>query len=289
MTKARNSFDPGARRASDPIDLFRLNDRVAVVTGALGQLGRQYCRTLVGAGASVIALDLHADDASLEKAFPDLVEEACAPIAICADVTDKNSLEDALAAIVERVGTPDILVNNAAIDSPPNAPLEENGPFESYPMESWRNVFSVNTDGVFLCCQVMGGAMARAGRGSIINIASIYGLVSPDQSIYQYRRDKGETFFKPVAYSASKSALYNLTRYLATYWGSAGVRVNTVTLAGVFNNQDPEFLAAYEPRVPLGRMADETDYNGVILFLASDAARYVTGSNVVADGGWTAW
>lgn len=282
--------DPGAgNRPRAPFDLFDLSGRVAVVTGGLGQLGRQYCRTLAGAGARVAALDLAADEAAVSRAFPDLADSPARPFGLSADVTDRASLEAALSRIREVAGTPDVLINNAALDSPPDAPLSENGPFESYPVESWRRVFEVNAQGVFLCCQVFGGAMAAAGRGSIVNVASIYGQVSPDQSLYQYRRDRGEPFYKPVAYSASKSALYNLTRYLATYWGRAGVRVNTVTLAGVFNNQDPEFLAAYEPRVPLGRMADEGDYNGVMLFLASDASRYVTGSNLTADGGWTAW
>ena len=272
-----------------PFDMFDLSGRVAVVTGGLGQLGRQYCRTLAGAGARVAALDLVADGAAVARAFPDLAGTPACPFGVAADVTDKASLEAALAHVAAVAGTPDVLINNAALDSPPNAPLEENGPFETYPVDSWRRVFEVNAQGVFLCCQVFGGAMAAAGRGSIVNVASIYGMVAPDQSLYQYRRDRGEEFYKPVAYSASKSALYNLTRYLASYWGRRGVRVNTVTLAGVFNNQDPAFLANYEPRVPLGRMADETDYNGVILFLASDASRYVTGSNLTADGGWTAW
>lgn len=274
---------------SNPFDMFDLSGRVAVVTGALGQLGRQYCRTLAGAGAKVVALDLGADRAAISNAFPDIANSARCPTPISADVTDKESLNKALEQLHRDIGAPDILVNNAALDSPPGAPPEENGPFETYPVESWRKVFSVNTEGVFLCCQVFGGAMAKQGSGVIINVASIYGMQSPDQSLYQYRRDRGETFYKPVAYSASKSALYNLTRYLSTYWGKSGVRVNTVTLAGVFNHQDPEFLAAYEPKVPLGRMAHESDYNGVILFLASDASRYVTGSNLVADGGWTAW
>jgi NAD(P)-dependent dehydrogenase (short-subunit alcohol dehydrogenase family) len=147
----------------------------------------------------------------------------------------------------------------------------------------------VNVKGVFLCCQVFGGAMAEAGRGSIINISSIYGVVSPNQGLYEYRRRRGETFYKPVAYSVSKSALLNLTRYLATYWARQGVRVNTLTLAGVFNDQAPEFLEAYTNHIPIGRMAEPEDYNGAVLFLASDASRYMTGANLVVDGGWTAW
>jgi NAD(P)-dependent dehydrogenase (short-subunit alcohol dehydrogenase family) len=140
--------------------------------------------------------------------------------------------------------------------------------------------------GVALCCQVVGARMAEAGRGSIVNISSIYGMVSPDQRIYEYR---GDGFTKPIAYAVSKSALFNMTRYLATYWASKQVRVNTLTLAGVFNNQDPRFLAAYTPKVPLGRMASADDYIGAIVFLISNASTYMTGANLVVDGGWTAW
>lgn len=288
MTESRNRPGDRAGRTS-ALGLFDLTGRVAVVTGGLGQLGRQYCRTFLGAGAKVAALDLIADAPAMAHAFTDLPGVGEDLFGISADVTERTSLVQALDAVRERAGVPDILVNNAALDSPPDAPPDENGPFETYPQESWRRVFQVNVEGVFLCCQIFGGAMAAAGHGSIINVASIYGEVSPDQSIYRYRRDRGEEFYKPVAYSASKSALYNLTRYLATYWGRAGVRVNTVTLAGVFNGQDREFLDAYEPRVPLGRMAHETDYNGPVLFLASDASCYMTGANLVVDGGWTAW
>ena len=140
-----------------------------------------------------------------------------------------------------------------------------------------------------LSCQVFGGAMARAGRGSIITIGSIYGMVSPDQRIYDYRRQAGEDFYKPVAYAASKAGILNLTRYLATYWAARGVRVNTLSFAGVFGGQDPSFLEGYCARVPLGRMAREDEYNGAIVFLCSDASAYMTGANLVLDGGFTAW
>lgn len=205
------------------------------------------------------------------------------------DVTRRASLESALAAIESRWECPHGLINNAAIDSPPDAPAEENGPFETYPRSSLDRILEVNVAGVIQACQVLGGRMAELGRGSIVNVSSIYGLVSPDQRLYEYRRQGGDAFYKPVAYSVSKSALFNLTRYLATYWGPRNVRVNTVTFGGVFDNQDPRFLEAYRARVPLGRMATTDDYNGTVIYLLSDASRYMTGSNVVIDGGWTAW
>ncbi len=255
---------------------FDIENRVIVVTGAAGSLGGAMCRSLAAAGARVVALDRHAPR-DLEECH--LVE---------ADVTDKRALADALAAVEENWETPHGLVNAAAIDSPPDSPPEENGPFENYPESSWDRIMAVNVKGVLLCSQVFGGAMARKRRGSIVNVASIYGMVSPDQSLYQYRRDRGEVFFKPVAYAASKSALYNLTRYMAGYWGPDGVRVNTVSFGGVFANQDPAFLKGYVAKVPLRRMAKADEYNGIVHFLLSDAASYVTGSNLVADGGFTA-
>jgi NAD(P)-dependent dehydrogenase (short-subunit alcohol dehydrogenase family) len=147
----------------------------------------------------------------------------------------------------------------------------------------------VNVKGTLLACQAIGGRMAAAGRGSIVNVSSIYGMLSPVQELYDFRRAAGEMFFKPVAYSVSKSALYNLTRYLATYWARSGVRVNTLTLAGVFDDQPQEFLDAYTARMPLGRMAEAREVVGPVVFLASDASSYVTGANVVVDGGWSAW
>jgi NAD(P)-dependent dehydrogenase (short-subunit alcohol dehydrogenase family) len=259
-------------------DLFSLRDRVAVVTGGLGQLGRQFTAALTEAGARVAVLDQRAPNGS--------DTDSCRYVQ--ADVTDHGSLVHALARIEADWGTPHVLVNNAALDSPPDAPASANGRFETFPVDVWRRVQDVNVTGVFLCCQVIGGRMAAVGRGSVINISSIYGLVSPDQRIYEYRRGEGADFFKPAVYATSKSALLNLTRYLATYW-SPHVRVNTVTFAGVFNDQPAAFLEEYTKRVPLGRMAREDEYNGAIVFLASDASSYMTGANLVLDGGYTAW
>ncbi len=164
------------------------------------------------------------------------------------DVTDRASVARAVDEVVAEWGVPHVLINNAGLDSPPDAPAEEVGPFEEYPEASFDAVMDVNVKGTFLCCQAVGGAMAREGRGSIVNVSSVYGLLSPVQDLYEFRRERGETFVKPVAYSVSKSAVLNLTRYLATYWAKDGVRVNTLTLSGVWNDQPQEFLDAYAAR-----------------------------------------
>jgi NAD(P)-dependent dehydrogenase (short-subunit alcohol dehydrogenase family) len=257
--------------------LFDLSGRVAVVTGGMGQLGSVYAAGLAERGMQVAVFDVAAG------------ETAPGVRAYEVDVTDRRSIEDAERAVESELGVPHVLVNNAGLDSPPDAPAEEVGPFESYPEESFDAVMDVNVKGAFLCCQVVGGAMAREGRGSIVNVSSIYGLLSPVQDLYAFRREHGETFVKPVAYSVSKSAVLNLTRYLATYWARSGVRVNTLTLAGVWNDQPQEFLDAYTARVPLGRMLDAEEALGSVVFLASDASSYVTGANLVVDGGWSAW
>ena len=251
-------------------DLFSLDGRVAIVTGGAGQLGAEIVRGLEERGARVAVFDLAADEFRV-------------------DVTDRAAIEQATNRVASEWGEPAILVNAAALDSPPDAPPEEVGPLETYPEASFDRVMDVNVKGTFLTCQVVGARMAAAGRGSIVNVSSIYGMLSPVQELYDFRRRGGEEFYKPVAYSVSKSALYNLTRYLATYWAGNGVRVNTLTLAGVFNEQPKEFLDAYTARMPIGRMADVQEVVGPVVFLASDASSYVTGSNLVADGGWSAW
>ena len=254
--------------------LFSLDGRVAVVTGGMGQVGSEIVRGLRAHGARVAVFDLDAEDG-------DGLYHV--------DVTDREAVERATAAVAESWAVPHVLVNAAALDSPPDAPAEEVGPFEDYPVESFDRVMAVNVKGTLLCSQAVGGRMAAAGRGSIVNISSIYGMLSPVQDVYEFRRRGGENFYKPVAYSVSKSALYNLTRYLATYWAKRGVRVNTLTLAGVWNDQPREFVDAYTARLPLGRMAAAHEVVGPVVFLASDASSYVTGANLVADGGWSAW
>jgi NAD(P)-dependent dehydrogenase (short-subunit alcohol dehydrogenase family) len=251
-------------------ELFSLRDRVAVVTGGEGQLGGEIVRALEERGARVAVFDLQSERFRV-------------------DVTDRAAVDAATEEVVREWGTPHVLVNAAALDSPPDAPAEEVGPVESYPESSFDEVMNVNVKGTLLCCQAIGSRMAAEGRGSIVNVSSVYGMLSPVQDLYEFRRKGGEEFYKPIAYSVSKSALYNLTRYLATYWAKSGVRVNTLTLAGVWNGQPQEFLDAYAARIPVGRMADVKEVVGPVVFLASDASSFVTGANLVADGGWSAW
>lgn len=267
-----------------PDPLFDVSSEVVIITGVSGQLGNEYAKAFLQRGARVAGLDILSSSSSdaLSAQYPGHF------LFVESSVTDKASLLKALLDITSACGMPTVLINNAAIDSPPSAPPEENGPFEDYPEASWDKVIDVNLKGVYLCCQVFGAAMAKVGKGSIINVSSIYGVVSPDQNLYEYRRQRGEVFYKPIAYSASKSGILNLTRYLAVYWAKKGVRVNSLTIAGVFNNQERAFLDVYCGRIPVGRMANVDEFNGSMLFLASDASRYMTGANLVIDGGWTA-
>jgi NAD(P)-dependent dehydrogenase (short-subunit alcohol dehydrogenase family) len=272
--------------AGDP--LFDLSGRAAVVTGGMGQLGAEYAAALAERGMRVAILDVAAEPkpgaADLSRGLSEGSIRAFA-----ADVTDREAVDGVAAEIEASWGVPHLLVNNAAIDAPPDAPAVEVGPFETYPLAAFDRVMDVNVKGTLVPCQVFGAAMARAGRGSIINVSSVYGLLSPVQELYDFRRREGETFVKPVSYSVSKSAILNLTRYLATYWAADGVRVNTLTLAGVSNEQPSEFVEAYTARVPLGRMLEAREAVGAVVFLAADASSYVTGANVVVDGGWSAW
>jgi len=264
--------------------LFDVSGDIVLITGAVGQLGYEYAKTFLERGSKVVGLDVHtsAKNDALGLNFPEQY------LFYSVDVTNKIALQQILKKVESEFGVPTVLINNAAIDSPPSAPPEENGSFEDYPEKSWDEVMDVNLKGIYLCCQVFGAAMSKAGVGSIINIASIYGVVSPDQNIYEYRRRRGELFYKPVAYSVSKSGVLNLTRYLAVYWAKMNVRVNSLTIAGVFNNQEQPFLDAYCGRIPVGRMANADEYNGSIVFLASKASLYMTGTNLIIDGGWTA-
>lgn len=265
--------------------MFGLSGRVAIVTGALGRLGQEYVRTLAAAGARVGAIDIAGDPASLNAAEPGAVHVEIADLAVKAE-TDR-----AVARIAEALGAPSILVNNAGMGSSPAAAGTENGAFEDYPEAAWDTMIDSHLKSAFFTTQAFVRHYRAAGlqQGSIINVSSTYGMVSPDQSIYEYRRASGATFFKPVGYSVAKSGVLNFTRWLAEYGAPLGLRANTLVPGGVREpGHAAEFVAEYEKRTPLGRMAVDDDYNGAVLFLASPASSYMTGATLVVDGGWTA-
>ena len=272
--------------------LFSVKDKICIVTGGLGQLGKNYVRELHSRGAKVAVWGRTVNEKKIVAALGEeaLRDEALRFYAV--DINKKDTINAALDDMQAVWGVPDVLVNNAGIDTQPSAPPEVSGPFENFPEEVFREVVDVNLVGTFLCCQAVGKRMVEAGKGgSIINIGSIYGMVSPVQDIYAYKEQMtGVPFIKPVAYSAAKSGIYNLTRYLACYWGKKGIRVNTLSPAGVWRDtQDQYFQANFCARMPMGRMSHEDEFNGPLIFLASNASSFMTGANLVVDGGWTAW
>lgn len=262
-----------------------LSGRVAVVTGAAGRLGPVWVQTLLAAGATTVALVLAdtAEDEHLRQAATTAPERFQL---LVADVTRRADLESAKVQMEQAWGVPAILVNNAGVDSPP-APGAGRA-LEDIDADELTGIFDVNVRGAFQAMQVFGSAMVEAGRGSIVNVGSLYASVSPDARLYEHI-PMVPPFLKPPAYGASKAALDNLTRYFATHWANAGVRVNTLSPGGVRGDQDPEFVAKFGSRVPMGRMADPAELAGPLLFLVSDASSYVTGINLKVDGGFTAW
>ena len=267
-------------------DRFRIDGRVAVVTGALGNLGPVWAQALLEAGATVVALDLpgrepSAPFAALQAAHPDRLT------LIGASVTDRAALNAARDVVRSRYDVASVLVNNAGIDAPPTASGGGHR-LEDIPLDVNRQIFEVNTLGLFQVTQIFGADMAAAGRGSIINIGSLYASVSPDARFYDHIVSD-PPFLKPPAYGASKAAVVNLTKYFATAWGPSGVRVNTLSPGGVLGAQDEQFKRKFNARVPLARMAEHRDLIGPLQFLASDASAYVTGAELRVDGGFTAW
>lgn len=272
-------------------DLFNLKDRVAVVTGGAGLLGSEFCSTLAGAGAGVVVADLNFGAA--ERVASAIQSKGGQALPVAVDVTRPESVGALVAAAVQAFGRLDILVNSAALDpkfdpqhAVQGAARPTNGAFEDYPLEAWNQALEVNLTGMFLCCQAAVQPMLEQGKGVIINICSTYGLVGPDQRLYQ--REGQPPVFKPVYYTVTKAGVLGFTRYLATYYMGKNIRVNALTPGGVYNNHDEAFVQAYSARTVLGRMAERGEMNGALLFLASDASSYMTGSNLVVDGGWTA-
>lgn len=280
--------------STNPIDrLFRLDGHVAIVTGGAGRLGSQYVRSLAAAGASVAALDVVTSPGHVVQQL--LTDRPDAVSFHTVDATKRDAVDAAVAAVTVRFGAPTILVNNAGLGSSPSDAALETGRFEHYPERAWTAMIDSHLKSTLVVSQSFIAAFrhARSTRpslaGSIINISSTYGVVTPDQSVYAFRRRDGGEYYKPVGYSVAKSGVLNFTRWLAEYCAPFGVRVNTLVPGGVEEREHaPEFVAEYVRRTPLGRMATEEDYNGAIVFLASNASAYMTGAMLVVDGGWTA-
>jgi NAD(P)-dependent dehydrogenase (short-subunit alcohol dehydrogenase family) len=267
---------------------FSLEGRTAIVTGALGLIGREICEGLLEAGAHVVVTDLDGDGCR-RRAEELTFRFQRSARGFGLDVTDPASLTSLREAITGSGDRIDVLVNSAAVnDIFDEGKAAELSRFETYPLAQWKRALDVNLTGTFLACQVLGAAMAKQGSGSIINIASTYGLVAPDQGIYK-RPDGSQAFWKSAAYPATKGGVLAFSRFLATYWADKGVRVNCLCPGGVEAGQEEHFVRNYSARTPLGRMARAHEYRAPVVFLAGEGSSYMTGASLVVDGGWTAW
>jgi NAD(P)-dependent dehydrogenase (short-subunit alcohol dehydrogenase family) len=272
------------------LDLFDLQGRVAVITGGAGLLGTQHAEALASAGATVVLLDL--ERANPGRAAERIAEKHKVPaIGLSTDITDPSSVEGMRSVVLEKFGRVDILINNAANN--PKVEAANDRPWsrlENFPVSVWEDDIRVGLTGAFLCSRTFGSEMAKRGKGVILNIASDLAVIAPDQRLYrQEGLAEGQQPVKPVTYSIVKSGLIGLTHYLATYWADQGVRVNAISPGGVFNQQPEAFLKKLHQLIPMGRMARFDEYQGAILFLCSDASSYMTGANLIVDGGRTCW
>ena len=271
---------------------FRLDGQVAIVTGGAGRLGSEYACALAAAGAAVAACDLAAAPSPLVQRA---IDGGAAISFFSADAGSRPAMDAVVADMARKYSAPTILINNAGLGSSPADAALETGPFEDYPESAWRAMLDSHLTTALVASQAFVASFKRARKerndlaGSIVNVSSTYGVVSPDQSMYAFRRRAGAEYFKPVGYSVAKSGVLNFTRWLAEYSAPFGVRVNTLVPGGVQETgHAPEFIAEYSRRTPLGRMARDDDYNGAVVFLASNASAYMTGATLVVDGGWTA-
>jgi 2-deoxy-D-gluconate 3-dehydrogenase len=268
-------------------ELFDLTGRVAIVTGGVGLLGAEFCRTLAEAGAAVMIADLNGEAAT--ELAASLTQSGYLVQGRSVDVTSYASVNAMVGYTLDTYNRLDILVNSAALDPKfdPQSKESHSGAFENYPLELWQQALNVNLTGAMLCCRAAVEPMLAKGNGTIINLASIYGVAAPDQRLYQKHGQPPQ--FKPVYYTVTKAGILGLTKYLAAYYAGKNIRVNALTPGGVYNGHDDEFLKAYAARSVMGRMAEKDEMNGALLFLASDASKYMTGANLIVDGGWTTW
>ena len=261
-------------------EVFDFSNRVIVITGAAGLLGSEYADGFCQAGGNVVLADKNFEKckklaAKQEKKY------GVKSLPIKLDVTNPNSIKKMVAHITKKFSKIDVLVNNAIY---PEIGKIKKTKFEDFPLDIWKKGIDVNLTGMFLCSQQIGEIMKKQKNGVIINISSIYGIKGPDQRIY------GKTkIIKSALYATTKGAVINFTKYLASYWNRTGIRVNTLSLGGVEENQDRNFKKKYSDKTMIGRMAKKDEYVGALLFLSSDASSYMTGSNLVIDGGWSAW
>lgn len=277
-----------AKKSDYLYQLFNIKNKVVILTGGLGKLGTEYSEALLKADGKVAIFDLTDKPSGrlkkLAKKYPLLFLKV--------DVTDEEEVKMGVKAVEKKWEIPNILINNAGWKASPNQATRASVPFDEYPIDVWDEAFKINTTSAAICCKIVGGRMIKSKKGGVIlNIASHYALVSPDQRIYKYKEKKGgKKFIKDASYGSSKAAIIALTRDLATLWAPNDIRVNSFSPGAVNNpKSDPEFEKEYNFRTPLGRRARVDEYNGIILFLVSDASSYMTGTNLIADGGWTAW
>jgi NAD(P)-dependent dehydrogenase (short-subunit alcohol dehydrogenase family) len=272
---------------SSQYDFSSLNGKTAIITGGAGILGKYFSEGLASCGSHVVVVDLNKNAAEILAS--DLTRrygQQC--ISIECDVSEPASVNSMVDGVVKQFGDIHVLHNNAASKS---SDLEAFfAPFEEYTLDQWQEVTKVNLDGMFLVAQAVGRKMVEQNKGgSIIQTASIYGLLAPDPRIYQGSSYMGRAINTPAVYSASKAAVIGLTKHLATYWAEKNIRVNCLTPGGVESGQNDSFKEKYSNRVPLGRMAQPEEMVGALLYLASNASSYMTGQNIIIDGGWSAW
>lgn len=273
-------------------DAFDLSGRVVVITGGAGFFGLKHAEAVAEMGGLPVILDL--DGAAAEERARAIADSfGVKTLAIATDVTSFGSLEDALAETLDSLGRVDVLINNAAND-PKVGVADDSGEqwsrLENFPLAVWDKDLAVGLTGAYLCSQVIGGQLARQRGGVILNIASDLGVIAPDQRIYrQPGLPEERQPVKPVTYSVVKAGLIGLTRYLATYWAGAGVRVNAISPGGMYAGQDDEFVRRLSNLIPMGRMANHDEYKAAVVFLVSDASSYMTGANLIVDGGRTTW
>ena len=265
-------------------ELFNLKNKTIVLTGSAGRLGTRFAHVLSKSGANVVLVDIEkSKNKKLEQEL--IAQYETNPTAFYADISNQNNVKDLIKKIKLKYSKIDVLINNAHYI--PRTHTKRDAPFEDYPLDLWDKTTSINLRSLFLCCKEFGRVMIKQKKGVVINISSIYGVVGADQRIYGKSR-----LNSPPFYAASKGAMVNFSRYLAAYWEGKNIRVNTLTLGGVFDeklHKDKTFVKNYSKKTILGRMANKEDYDGPLLFLASDASSYVTGTNLIVDGGWTAW